>query len=416
VVEGKIQVTRFSYSAIPTPGSATSGQPGVVQGKLEASDEQALRKTLRDQGLIPIQVRPVSTVDAVRSVIHPSTLRRGDMVWFFQTLQSLLAAKVPIETALSTMNELAPKPRLAQACAQVRQSLRGGSSLADAVASIRGLAQQQDIAMLRIGHESGRLHHVVELIDKSITERQKLRKTVISRLVYPAVLFIAALGAVSFLSWFVIPQFAETLDVIGAQLPLSTRITLAVSNWLVWVFPLGVMVVGLVVSTRSAKLPPAIKAKFDRTLLRLPLIGSLVWHSQAAIVADTLATIIEGGGDVLAGLEQAQQAMTSSEARHRLQSVLQQVREGKELGAALQDWAVMPPMIAAVVRVGMGTGDLVGALRRATKLCSEKQEQITAGLLTLIEPATILFLAAVIGWLIYSLIAGMLTINQVGSL
>jgi general secretion pathway protein F len=145
-------------------------------------------------------------------------------------------------------------------------------------------------------------------------------------------------------------------------------------------------------------------------------VGSLILHGQASIVTDTLATILEGGGDVLSGLDQARRALWSEPLRDRMELVRRSVREGGELGGALAENAVLPPMASAVVRVGMTSGDLTGSLRRAAELCNEKQEEITGRLLTLMEPAIILALAGIVGWVFYSLISGILTINDIGAM
>lgn len=408
-------MTRFAYKAIPT--ASASGRAGaMVEGRDEASDERSLRDRLRRQGLIPIEVRPVSRADAVRVAMRGDRVRPADRAWFFRTLRQMLDGKAPIETAVSTMQELAPKPRLAEACGVVREALRSGSSLADAVEKSPGLADAQSLALLRVGHEAGRLRHAVELIDRSLAQRQRLRKTIVGRLSYPAMVLGVAVLAVFVLSSFVIPSFAKTLVSVGAELPLSTRITLAASEWIVWAVPALVVIgVGLAL-VRPARLSPGARRRVQGWAMRAPVAGSLLWHGQAAVVSDTLATIIEGGGDVLVGLEQSGRAVWSDVVRERLEAARKAVREGAELGEALSEHRVLPPMVAAVVRVGMRSGDLVGALRRATDLCVEKQEETTSRLLTLLEPATILVLATVVGWVFYSLIAGILTMNEIGSM
>lgn len=405
-------MTRFAYKAIPTG----RGGAGVIDGALDAPDEGALRERLRGQGLIPIEIKVVGGMAGLRQSLTRSGLRRADAAWFFRTLHMLLAGKAPIESALSTMHELAPRDRVREACGQVRESLRSGESLADAVEKTPGLADRHHLALLRVGHESGRLEHTVALIERSIDTREHIRRTVTGRLVYPAILVVVAIIAVWLLASFVIPRFAETLADVGATLPLSTRITLAASKWLIWIMPLLLIGGAALASLRSISLPPVWRARIDRLSLRAPIVGSLIWHGQGAVLTDTLATMIEGGGDVLDGLEQSARALKSTTLRDRLNAARGRVREGDDLGKALTDLEVVPPIAAAVVQIGIRSGDLVGALRRASRVCLEKQEELTGRLLTLMEPAVILILAGVVGWVIYSLIAGILTVNDLGAL
>jgi type II secretory pathway component PulF len=123
--------------------------------------------------------------------------------------------------------------------------------------------------------------------------------------------------------------------------------------------------------------------------------------------------MIEGGADVLSGLGQAESAISSPEIGSRLGSARRDVREGADLGEAFSRREVLPPMITAVVRSGMAGGELGGALRRASRLCIERQEMVTERLLTLMEPAVIVILAGAVGWVVYSLVTGMLAITNV---
>lgn len=405
-------MTQFAYTAIPM--SRPGGAP--INGQREADSEQALRDRLRAEGMVVVDVRPVSLIDAFRAAVAGDRLRRSDALWFFQTLAMLLKSKLPVETALSTMREQAPRPRVAKAVGEIRDKLRSGSSLSEAVATVDGLAAPEHIALLRAGHESGRLEHVVTLIDESITQRDRIRRVVIGQLIYPAILVVTAVVALWFLTTFVMPRIAETLTSLDRPLPWQTQFTLTVGGWLVWVLP--PLVIGTIVAgaMHRSLITPAMRAWMDERLLRLPIIGTLRWHGQAAIICDAVATMVEGGGDVLAGLAQAGDVVTSPTIASRLDDARRRTREGADLGNAIRECDVMPPMIATIVQVGMQTGDLTGALKRAANTCIERQERLTERLLTILSPALILMMALTVGWVVYSLVAGMMAVNDVGGL
>ena len=401
-------MTRFAYTAVAL--HATTG--GLVSGLEEAPDERALRASLRGRGLVVIEARPERFIEALRARFMSQNLRRSESAWFFSTLRTLLAGSVPVESALGTLEELAPSPRLRSACAGVRDRLRGGASLASAVADAPGLAQPAHLALLRSGHESGRLAHVVTLIDASLATGEKLRRTVVSRLIYPCILLVAAIAAVWFLATFVIPRFAEMLESTGGTLPWPTRITMSLASVGVWVLP--VIVVGGValMLARDALLTPAARASLSRLALRTPIVGSLLWHGQGALVCDVVATMVQGGADLAKALDQAYEVVSSPAIAERLGQARRDVREGGDVGAVFAARGVLPPMPAAVLRVSVKGGDLVGGLRRATTACVEKQERLADRLMVLMEPAVILFMAGAVGWVVYSLIAGMLAMND----
>ncbi len=401
---------RFAYTAIPISNAGAS----AVEGMRDAMDVQALRDELRRDGMIAIRVRPVRIGDAVREALSPDRIRRSDSAWFFSTLSTLLAAKVSAESALGTMQELAPSARAGGACRDVRESLRGGSTLADAVAGVKGLASAAHVALLKSGQASGRLDHVVGLVDRSIAAGQKLRRTVVSRLIYPAILMLAAVLALWFISTWVIPKFRETLEALGGEMPAVTEFTMAAAGVIMWAAPVLIVVAVAAYGLRGMWLTGRLREGVSRRALGMPVVGPLVWNSQGALVSDMIATMLEGGADVLSGMEQAQEVATSPEIAARLSAARKRVREGDDVGAALKEEGVLPPMAAAVVQVGIRGGELVSGLRRATGICLERQDRVTQRLLTLMEPAVIVFLAGTVGWIVYSLVVGMMAMYETG--
>ncbi len=405
-------MTAFAYTAIPLDARAGA----LVSGRREARDESTLRALLRSEGLIAIDVRPVRLLDALRHQVSGDRLRSRDAAWFFSTLRLLLDNRVPLESAILTVEELAPRPRLARVAAEIRESLRAGSSLAAAIEKHPGLATAQHISLLHAATESGRLDHAVALIDTSISNTQRIRTTVIGRLLYPAILMFAAIGAIWFLAVRVIPSFASTLLSLGGELPWQTRLTLDLATLLAWFVPVAFALIILLGATRHAWLTPSLRERLSALTLRLPVIGSLAWHNQGAVVADVMCTLIEGGADLIRAIDQSREVVSSPVIARRLHHVRAQVREGGAIDRALAEHQVLPPMASAIVRAGVRSGDLVGSLRRATELCVERQEAITNRLLTLLEPAVIVLLAGAVGWVVYSLVTGMLAITDVGAL
>jgi general secretion pathway protein F len=406
-------MTAFSYRAISLDSAGTGPQ---VTGTREAPDERALRESLLAEGLVALDVRPVRVLDAIRASFHPDRPRKADAAWFFQSLRLLLENRVPIESAVRTMGELAPTPRQRRVCTEVREGLRAGKTLADSVAgagsSVARMVSPHHQALLRSGQQSGRLDHAVALVDTSLQNSARIRRSVVGRLIYPAILIVAAIGVLWFLSARVIPKFAETLVSMGQELPWATNFTLVASRILAWVAPIVVLIVVALWTSRKVWMTESQRMWAARKALSSPVVGTLVWHSEAAFVTDVLATMLEGGADVLAGLEQAERVVGNPVIAERVGAARRAVREGADLGQALADHKVLPPMIGAVVRAGIAGGQLAGALRRATELCLEKQETVSQRLMTLVEPAIILLLAGVVGWVVYSLVTGMLAVTN----
>ena len=413
--------TQFAYTAVPLDRSTGA----LVRGVRAADDERVLRDTLRAQGLIPVSVRPVRFLDAVRSGGGQRRVRGSDRLWFFETLAFMVGSQVPIETAMQEMADVAPRERLRRVCLDVRERLRSGSSLSASIAEIgsasgpgRGLAGEHHIAILRSGERSGRLDHASTLVARSLIDAQRIRSIVVGRLIYPVILIAATVIVLWVLATFVVPTFADTLTTLGGELPWQTTLTLWISGVLLWLVPVLFLAGLLFAAARDTLIPERRKVVWSARLLRVPVAGELLWHNQAGVVCDVLASMLEGGGDVLEALTQSLDVVRSRELRRRLQGARSRGREGSDLGKALRGEGgegVLPPMTAAVVGVGVRSGELVGALRRAAELCVERQSRTTQRLLTLMEPAIVLVLAASVGWVVYSLVVGMLAMTDVVS-
>ena len=423
-------MTRFAFTAMPAGsgvgaragfrsegGGAAAAVSGVIRGAREASDEQSLRAALRSEGFIALEIRPLKVMDAFRASFSSTDtkLRKADAAWFFQMLARLLKHAVPVESALNTMDELAPTPRAKDACVKVREALRGGVALADAVERIPGLATRQHVALLRSAQSSGKLDHAAILVDRSIASTQKLRRTIASGLIYPGLLLCTSIAVVWFLATFVIPTFAETLDELGGKLPWQTAVTLWAARILVWAFPIAVVGGVILWRVRGGVLPPGARRAIAEYSLRAPVVGPLLWNAQGAMVCDTLATMIEGGADVLSGLGQAEEVASSPVVARRVGEARRKVREGIDLGRAFRECQVLPREAQAVVQIGMRSGDLTGALGQAAAVCTEHQERVTQRLLSLLEPLVIVVMAGAVGWVVYSLVVGMLAMNQASS-
>ena len=406
-------MTAYSYTAVAlAPASGTA----PVNGTREATDERALRNALRDEGMIAIEVKPLRAMDALRSSVSKDRVRARDGAIFFSTMALLLENNVPVDEAVRSAEGAAPSERVASICARVRRELRKGEAFSDAVEGVTGLARPQHVALLRSGEASGRLAYAVGLVDASIEHAATIRRTLVGRLTYPALLLLASIAAVWYLATVVVPSFAETLAELGGTLPWQTRATLSLAGVLAWVVP-AVVVVGVVLfAMRGALLTPSRRRALDRLILRVPVFGRLIWYSNAALVTDLLATMIEGGSDLLEGLTQAHGVVTSREIGARLAVARSRVREGAEAGGVLAESGVMPAMASTIVRAGLAGGDLAGGLRRASRFCLVRQEALGERVLTMLEPAVLVVMASAVGWVAYSLVAGMLAVTNAGGL
>ncbi len=403
-------MTEFAYRA------ASASAP--ERGRIDAPDLAAARRALRDRGLVPLEIKPVAAAERLRAgFASKSSLRAPDRAWFFRTLERFLTRGAPLEEGVAAAQDLARSDARKDAAKRVLERLRQGDSLADACAAAPGLVVPRHAAILRVGHASGRLPRAVALVADSLENAAKLKKHIVGQLIYPAVVLVAAFVCVWILAALVVPRIAEQLEAMDAALPGPTQITLTGTRIFVWLGPILVLLsAGVVVAWRRGVIPPEHKTRAARLLWRVPLCRDLLWNARAAVAAETIATLLEGGGDLLEGLDLAKDAAADPVMQDRIASARARIREGADPGAALAEENVFPPEPAAVLQIAARAGDLAAGLTSAADSCAEQRDLVAARLTTLINPAVMLLMGAVVGWLFYSLLAGMLAINDAGAL
>lgn len=407
-------MTEYQYRAAP----ARAAVAAALRGRIEAADEVAARRALRDQGLVPIEVRPVAFAERLRlGGRQRGAVGNADRLWFFRTLDRFLSRSAPLEEAVSASVELARTPPVKAAAQRVLEQLRQGRSLADACQSVPGLVLPRHAALLRVGHASGRLPRAAALVASSLESSARMRKQIAGQMIYPAVVLVTAFICVWILATIVVPRIAEQLNALGTELPAATQVTLAGTRAFVWVGPLLLLLLaGAYMSWRRGVISVSAKERVQVLAWRIPVWRDLLWNARGGAAVETVATLLEGGGELLEGLELAVDAAGDPVISKRLLAARSRIREGADPAEAMALAAVLPPEPAAVLRIGSRSGDLTGGLHAAARTCGEQRETLAGRLTTLINPAVMLLMGAVVGWLFYSLLAGMLAINDAGTL
>jgi len=414
-------VTEFSYRAAPARAAAAS----ALSGRIDAADEPSARRALREKGLVPIEVRPVAAADRLRAGLLARfgggagalSVRPAERVWFFRTLERFLSRNAPLEEAVKAAAELAKEERVRRSAESVLASLRRGDSLAEACEAVRGMTIPRHSALLRVGYASGRLPRAVSLVADALERSAELKRKIVGQLIYPAVVLVTALVCVWILAAVVVPRIAEQLTALGTALPAPTAYTLAGTRVFVWAAPAALFAAcGFLACWRAGVVSDGVKDRVRRQVWRVPVARDLVWNTGGGAAAETVSTLLEGGGELLEGLELARDAAGDPELADRLDAARARIREGADPARALADEGALPPEPAALALIGAKSGDLVGGLRSAAGACAEARERLTGRLTTMINPAVMLVMGGVVGWLFYSLLAGMLAINDAGTL
>lgn len=378
----------------------------VIEESHNAADEQSLRRELEKRGLHVFELRrrgvsrgmPRSGVGGGRKI----DVRR--FLAFNQELAVLLKAGLPLLQALDLMVTRMKEGSFRTVLSDVRDRVRTGEDFSDAFAAHGRLFPRLYPSILKAGERSGEL----ELVLRRFIRYQKLvldaRKRVVSALVYPVVLVTLSFAMILIMLIFVVPKFQQFFEGSGVELPLITRMTLTVglafqSNWLLILLVLGV---GGTAFWRWRKTESGQNA-LDSIQLRLPIMGSILHRFSLSEYCRSLATLLAGGMPLVPSLEISTAAVGNSEIRHKLEPTIQAVREGAAFHEALENTGIFTDLAIDMVQVGEATGALDEMLSNVSDFFDEQVETRMQRVLTLIEPAMLVFMGIVVGVILISL-------------
>jgi type IV pilus assembly protein PilC len=378
---------------------------GRVQAVVEVAPSLTeARQKLADRGLFVYSVRARrASVLALLRRSKERKIRGSDFLIFNQQFNTLIKAGIPILRALDLLADRAASPRLRPIVSQVRDRVREGKSLSEAVEQQAIFPKIYTTAILA-GEKSGNLPSVLDHYIAYQRVTTSVRKRILATLVYPTILVCLATVIVAFLVTHVVPRFAELYRELDVPLPAPTRVLLAVTvdyrgYILGFVALLAVAALGLSLWARTARGG----ASVDRMKFRLPVIGDTVLKFQVSQFMRTLATLLSGGTPLVAGLQTAGDAIDSQLLRGSVAEATQMVREGQALHSALGSRGVMPELALDMIEVGESSGALAPMLNSVAEFYDEEVNLRLAALVSVIEPAILVFMGLFVAFILISL-------------
>jgi type IV pilus assembly protein PilC len=378
----------------------------VVEETHAAQDEASLRRELEKRGLHIFELRRRGLGRGL-ALSGISGRRRVDVQRFLafnQELAALLKAGLPLLQSLDLMVGRMAPDTFRSVLSEVRERVRTGQDLSEAFGAHRELFPRLYPSILKAGERSGEL----ELVLRRFIRYQKLvleaRKRVVSALVYPAVLVTVSLVMILIMLIFVVPKFELFFEGSGAELPLLTRTMLAVGTTLesngLW---LAVALLGGGIFFWRWRETPAGALALDRLRLRLPFLGPVLHRFALSEFCRSLATLLAGGMPLVPSLEIAVSAVGNAQIREQLEPTIQKVREGEPFHQSLEQSGVFTDLAIDMVQVGEATGGLDEMLANVSDFFDDQVETRMQRLLTLVEPAMLVFMGIVVALILISL-------------
>lgn len=388
----------------------------VIEEIHPGAEASAVKLELERRGFHVFDIRPTGVG---RALSLPGLWRRKKRVsnqrflLFNQELAALLGAGLPLLQVLDLMLERVREPAFRAALGDVRQRVESGTELSAAFAAQGDLFPRLYPSSLMAGERTGDLEVVIRRFVRYLKLVIEARKRVVTALVYPAVLVFLSLAMVLVMTIFVIPKFSVFYADLGADLPALTRVTLAISTAMrdSWWMVLGALVITWLLARSWLRSPTGIAA-VDRWKLKLPLIGEVFQRFALTEFARSLATLLDGGLPLVPALEVAVASVGNAWVRHRLEPAIGRVREGTALFTALEKSGVVEDLAIDMVRVGEATGALATMLGNVADFLDQEVEVRLQRLLTLVEPAMLVFMGIIIALLLVSVYLPMFSVFQ----
>ncbi len=377
----------------------------IVEGVYVADTEARLRRELEEKGLLVLGIRRAGAA-RLGSIALPRRARIAarEFIVFNQELATLLKAGMPLVQSLDILRRRVNNPLFKGVLDDVNERVRAGSSLSEAFEAHGALFPGVYTASLLAGEKSGNLEQVIRRYVAYVKVVASVRRRTVSALVYPLILMALSVVVVSIIMLRVVPAFGSFYEQFGQELPLSTRMIVAMSSFAASYFL--VMLAGLAllgVGMWQWLQRPGHRQRFDQMVLRLPGIGGIARKFATSQAARTLATLLGGGIPLVNAIDVSARSIRNQYMARELRTAAQQVREGRALSLAMSDSGAFPDVAIKMVEVGESTGALQEMLNSLADFYDEEIETNLGRFVTLVEPILLVVMGLVIAGLLLAL-------------
>ena len=390
----------FTYKAVGRDGKSH-------QGVIEADGLDVATRLLRSRGLTPLKIQEGSADDEGKP---PS---RQEVLSMTTELSVLLRAGLPLDRALKVLIDMDGQPRMRAVLSELLKSVKGGKALSIALQPFEDTFGSFYLSMVRAGEASGQLSAVLDRLVEHLENAKATRDSVVSAMIYPAILLVVAVLSIVVMLGFVVPQFETLFNDMGDALPTMTKGVIAAAEFIkAWGLLLAIFAVLLGVLFQRWASSEAGKTALDQRLLSLPIAGNIAFEYEMAKFARTVGTLLGNGVSLLKAIQIAIDTVGNLPLKEGLGVLPPAVKAGKRMSVALDETDMFTPMVIQMTRVGEESGSLDGMMLELAKVFEDHVASGIKRLLTLLEPVLILTMGAIIAVIIIAILMGILSVND----
>ena len=391
----------FAYS-----GRTRAGQ--TVTGERVADTMDAAVAALRRDQIMVTRIDPTRAEKAAKAA-KPATPKgksvpAKNLAVFTRQFSVMIDAGLPLVQCLEILGKQEPHKHFSAVILKVREDVESGAALADAMKKHPKTFDALFSNMIAAGEAGGILDTILKRLATYIEKAVKLKSQVKSAMIYPIAVIVIATLVVGVILWKVIPTFAALFAGLGAELPLPTRVVIAVSNFLVNFMPfilVGIGAIGWGFKTYYGT--PGGRKQVDGITLKLPVLGLIMRKIAVARFCRTLSTLLSSGVPILDGLDITAKTSGNVVVEEAILLTRKSIERGETISAPLRETGVFPPMVTQMIAVGETTGALDTMLAKIADFYEDEVDTAVAGLLTLLEPIMIAFLGGVVGGIVIAM-------------
>jgi type II secretory pathway component PulF len=390
---------KFNYQARTQKGD-------IYTGSIEASNQEFAAALLRERGLFATFLEEASPPVYARKINFFDRITRKDIVMFSRQLAIMFKSKVSLVESLRVLASQTKKANLKEKILKISEQVEGGTSFSQTLARYPKVFSSFYVAMVKSGEASGKLSEVLNYLADHLEKEYHLISKTKGALIYPALIVFSILLILILLTFFVIPNLLQVLEASGQTLPLPTRIVLSFTTFIKnWAWLIALVIILAVFSFFRYYATRKGKEFFDRVFLKVPIAGAFLKTIHLSRFAENLSTLISGGLPIVQSLDIVGDIITNLSYKQVVAKIREEVRKGEMISSVLSQHAdLFPPVFVQMVLIGEKTGTLDSTLMNVVDFYQQEVDRSINNILSILEPALIIFLGLVIAGLMLSIL------------
>ncbi|WP_297438255.1 type II secretion system F family protein [uncultured Clostridium sp.] len=393
---------KFVYRAMSSDGAI------VENNDFEAESKEAVHSMLKSNGLMALKVDDLKQSQEIKLDIF-SGINMRDTAIFCRQFATMLEAGVTINASINMLSEQIPNKKLKIILKEIDEDIKKGEALSICMAKHEKSFPPLLISMIEVGETSGTLDQMMNRMAIYYEKQHKLNGKIKNAMIYPIILSLVTVVVMVIIMVFVMPMFIDMFESSGAELPWTTQLTLAMSNflrekWYIVVGVVGAIVGGFIFITKKTEQGERLNNIFK---LKYSLFKDLNQKIVVSRFTRSLATTLAAGVSMIQGLEIVGEVLGNKYAQSQIAEVKDKILKGEGLAEPIRDTGVFPPMLSSMVKIGEESGSLDDILNKTADFYDEELERAIEAITTIIEPIMLVIMGIVVGFLIISVLTPM---------